>query len=402
MTNNEFDDILKNRLQQHESGVPVDMWQRITDNKEKRRVGFSWRNYIAVLLLLLIASGSYMYFTTWNKKTGAENSIIHSKNNVQSSDSNHNIQPVNNESVSTAGINKINSADLKINSKKQYELKRLLYKNKPLIKNNSEQTFITNNNTALQKQEYADRPVHNQFNADSIKSTVQKKQGNVQTTNSSSNESDSTEENEVHDKFSLQLFVSPDVPFSSISSSDNAYQELLRNSISMKLSYTIGAGISIAVSKKISLSTGVQYSRVNEKVSFDDSALTTHVSTLNHLDFINIPFIVKYKTSFTPAFNTSINAGILLNLSGKYKGSMPDAFGAAMNIDHDVYKTNTGISLYAGINFSKSISKKADVFAEPYFRYQTKNITENLQPFTRKINTAGIALGIQYRLFKNE
>ena len=48
------------------------------------------------------------------------------------------------------------------------------------------------------------------------------------------------------------------------------------------------------------------------------------------------------------------------------------------------------------------INGKPDVFAEPYFRWQTKNFANNLQPFTRKINTAGLALGIQLKLYKEE
>ena len=43
-----------------------------------------------------------------------------------------------------------------------------------------------------------------------------------------------------------------------------------------------------------------------------------------------------------------------------------------------------------------------DVFAQPYFMYRTKSMTSSLQPFDRKIHTAGIEIGLRYRLFKKE
>ena len=60
------------------------------------------------------------------------------------------------------------------------------------------------------------------------------------------------------------------------------------------------------------------------------------------------------------------------------------------------------MSVYAAVNFSKPITPKLDVFAEPYFRFQAKNIANNLQPFTRKIQTAGLALGVEFKLYKND
>ena len=399
MTDNEFDDILKKRFHQHESDVPADMWQRIADNKKKRRFGYWWW-YTTILLLLLIVSGGYIYYIARNKKTDRENIAAHLKNAKQKTD-NNNSQHINEQNDSTAAINKNNITYSSANNDHTYALKKLQNINRSVIKNNSEQIFIADNDKPLQKQEYTNSTRKVTSNSDSVKKPAQKNQLTAQTVNNTNENADSIEETADHDKFSLQLFASPDLPFSNIQSSNNRYHETLKNDITMRLSYTLGAGITLAVSKKISLSTGIQYTRVNENISFDDSALSTHTTSVNYLSFINVPFIVHYKTELTSSFHTSVNAGVLVNISGRYKGIMPDPFGGTTNVSK-VYKSNTAISLYAGINFSKSITTSTDVFIEPCFRFQTKNIADNLQPFTRKFCTAGLALGIQYRLFKND
>ena len=139
-----------------------------------------------------------------------------------------------------------------------------------------------------------------------------------------------------------------------------------------------------------------QYISEAEKISGNDSlASSYHLS--NHFSFLNVPFTASYKMRWANSFKTSLKAGILLNISSNYKGKMPDAFGALADINN-AYIHNTGVSIYTAVNFSKPVTHKLDVFAEPYFRFQTKNITSNLQPFTRKIQTAGLALGIEFKL----
>ncbi len=163
--------------------------------------------------------------------------------------------------------------------------------------------FMVLNNDTLQKQAYTNSTTGVATNSDSIKKPAQKNKLTVQTANNANEDADSIEETANHDKFSLQLFASPDLPFSKIQSSNNSYRETLKNDITMRLSYTIGAGINIAVSKKISLSTGIQYTRVNEKISFDDSALSTHTTSINHLNFINVPLIARYKIALGGFFS---------------------------------------------------------------------------------------------------
>ncbi len=400
MADNEFDDLLNKRLHQYEGDVPADMWQRIAKKNKKRRGVYIWRRYFVALLLLLFVTGMYRFYTGLNENNTAGNINNDIKNKVQHLTTINDTSNTN-EEVSSPDADKINAIALSKKPTTNHTLNRLLFSQDKITADSSNQILAESHIKELQQQEKSKPAIYGKFNADTIKTSIQKKPAVTQTANNNESDENNTKENEAPDKISLQVFGSPDIPFSSIHSSNSNYEKLLQNTIKMKLSYTIGVGINFALSRKISLSSGIQYSRVNETISYD-SALSGNSNMHNHFSFINVPIIISYNTGWTSSFQTSLKAGVLFNISSKYKGTMPDAFGGVTDINHGVYEKNTGVSIYTAVNFSKPVTNNLNVFAEPYFRFQTKNIADNIQPFTRKIQTAGLALGIQLKLFKDE
>ena len=70
---------------------------------------------------------------------------------------------------------------------------------------------------------------------------------------------------------------------------------------------------------------------------------------------IDVPFILGYKLG-SGKLLTAINAGVLLNIASKYSGVIPGIDGSGTAIGSgNVYKGNTGVSLY----LSTSVSKKS-------------------------------------------
>jgi hypothetical protein len=400
MADNEFDDLFNKRLHQYEGDVPADMWQRIAGEKKKRRGVYIWRHYFIALLLLLLVTGMYRFYTGLNEKNTGGNINNDIKNKVQPLTTINDTSNTN-EEVSSPDINKINAITPSKKLTTNHTLNRLLFSKNKITADSGNQIFAESYIKELPEQEEQNTAIYNKFIGDTIKTSIQKKPALTQTANKEDSNESSTKENEAPDKISLQVFGSPDIPFSSIHSSNSNYEKLLRNAVNMRLSYTIGVGISFAFSRKISLSSGIQYSRVNEAISYD-SIQPGSSSIRNHFSFINVPVIISYHTGWTSSFQTSLEAGVLFNISSKYTRFMPDVFGGVTDISHGVYERNTGVSIYTAVNFSKPVTNKLDVFAEPYFRFQTKNIADNIQPFTRKIQTAGLALGIQLKLFKDE
>jgi hypothetical protein len=398
MSDNEFDDIIRKKLEQYEGEIPADMWQRIAIGKKKRRGVYKWYRYLIALLLLLVLVGVYEFFPYQNEKATIDN-ITNDDNSTQKLLDTTNISSSKNQEGIAAGkhafetiatTRKFNHQTFQQSLQSGYQVFR-----------NNEEPIVGHAGDTRTENDVSQYMIGDSLNADTAKVQAQKPTVIASTVADMGNDADSIVRNEEHDKISLQVFASPDIPFSTIHSSNSGYEKLLNDGIAMKLSYTIGASIDIAVNKRISLSSGIQYSRVNEKISGNDStAGSYHLS--NHFSFLNVPLLVSYKTRWTSSFRTSLKAGILVNISANYKGKMPDAFGALTDISHDTYLRNTGISVYTAVNFSKPVTHKLHFFAEPYFRFQAKNIANNLQPFTRKIQTAGLALGVEFKLYRDE
>jgi hypothetical protein len=396
MTDSEFDDIFKKQLQEYEGDIPADMWQRIVADKPKRSAVYRLLYLMLFLMLVAFITGIYKFYITGNKKINNSNIVANTKNKMQSLNIFHDTSNKN-ELVIPAGKNGNGFNTLSKNLTAHTTYHKPQVEQQQLIEKDGYQSFAKN--FAFDSiQVTSGIGLSNNITLDNATMPVQKNSNSTQIKTSDSADENAVK-NDDNDKLSLQLFVSPDMPFNNIQSSNKDYEKLLQNAVNMKLSYTLGVGISVPLTPKISLATGVQYTHVNEKISFEDSALGKH-SNINHFNFINVPLTINYKTGWTTAFQTSLKAGVLVNISSNYKGVMPDAFGELTDISHNVYEKNTGASIYTAINFSKTLNGKLDIFAEPYYRWQTKNIADNLQPFTRKINTVGLALGIQLKFYK--
>jgi len=396
MTDNEFDDIINKKLQHYESDVPGDMWQRITGVKEKRRGGYIWYRYLVALLLLLLFFGMYKFNQNRNEKTVLDK-IVHNNSGKKINDT-ANVYPGNNKNaVSTKDSLSITVPERKFNGEKGSELpysnrKKGYNDDEPVVAGNiDEDKFQTGEQ---QTRKTGDTISGNSKTDTAVTKQLQKDTSISKTIEDNGNDSAGLNKDELYEKVALQFFVSPDLPFSSIHSSNSSYDKFLDDNISMKLSYTVGTAVKFAFSKRIHLLTGIQYSRVNENISGD--SLADGYST-NHFSFINIPLIVSYTTTWTKSFHTSVKAGVLFNIASGYEGKMPDAFGSVNDISHGTYLSGTGLSFYTAINFSKPVSDKLNVFAEPYFRFQPKNIAEGSQQFTRKIQTAGLAAGVEFK-----
>jgi hypothetical protein len=77
---------------------------------------------------------------------------------------------------------------------------------------------------------------------------------NADTTASSQNKE--MPESDTHDKFSIEIFASPFYPVNNISSSNTAYEQLLKNSAAMQLSAAFGIRDRDVITDRSSAKTG--------------------------------------------------------------------------------------------------------------------------------------------------
>jgi hypothetical protein len=401
MTDNQFDDIIRKRLESHESVVPADMLERITENDKGRKTGFVKRWYILILLLLLTAITTTYFFVSKSGNTTVDENAVVSKKSLHDG-TGESKEKNSSQNILSSGLQN-NSPDSNDANKQIHDRAFTSIKNN--IKRSSKNTPpVSYDDKTFSRGTLADNRLKTIDNKDIFHDSLVSKPKPgmpLQKDSAASAVAKTDEETNIPDKFSLELYASPVIPFNSIASSSSNYEHVLKHASAMQLSYTFGARLDFAVSKKFGVKIGVQYAQVNEKMAFADSALSENHVSKNRYKFIDIPVLVSYKTAWPGYVHTAVNTGILVNIATRYKGLIPGSAGGAISMsDASVYYRNTGISVYFGVGLSKEINNRIGIFSEPYFRYHVKNMANSFQPFDQKIHTAGISLGLKYNLSK--
>jgi len=167
--------------------------------------------------------------------------------------------------------------------------------------------------------------------------------------------------------WSIDLYASPDLPVLQIKQDYEKTQ----------LSFTVGLKVNRSFGEHASATTGVQYSQINEKVTYNDSNI---VNPLRHAYLkrtsFDLPLLISYGIG-DDRFRATLNAGMIFKIH---------SFG-------NVY--TTGKSIYLGLNLAKKINDKISIFAEPYYRYSLPG-SPNSQYYIHRINLAGLSVGLRY------
>ncbi len=146
-------------------------------------------------------------------------------------------------------------------------------------------------------------------------------------------------------KWWLDIYGSPDLPLNHISSpAAPGFAQYLERAQHMQFSYTLGLRLNRSFNPHFSGTIGFQYSRINV-ITISD---TLAARGPEHLNGIDIPLLIGYRWE-NDYFQTTINSGIILNIYSWYKGQL-------FNVpDDSLYKRNTGVSLYLGLNLALQI-----------------------------------------------
>lgn len=233
-------------------------------------------------------------------------------------------------------------------------------------------------------------------------------------------------------QFFLEVYGSPDIPLSNIKSDSVYYLAEKKKTSEFLVSQTFGARLGVKINDHFSAKIGLQYSGIQEKFNYTqnnairyidvpvtrvitdsfgetqfikDTILygqygTRHITVYNHYRSWDVPVLISYATG-SDKLKVSLSAGIILNIHSGYTGKILDASLLPVDIDSmNAYRNNTGVSLYMGLGFAKSIGDKMDVFTEPYFRYRLGNMTGMYSPFTQRIHIGGLSIGLHYHFLQ--
>lgn len=231
----------------------------------------------------------------------------------------------------------------------------------------------------------------------------------------------------------VEVYGSPVVPFKQTSANYGGADYLTRKDSSQQLrtSFSAGVRLSKGLTENLFLKAGVEYTQINEHFNYRQenerkqiTVITEHTinrpqgdtilrdtSTYEQIGYLQKRVHNRYKSIDVPVllsyewggdqWRLAATAGVIVNLQSWYTGEMLDTSFQAVSVknsNNEVYKRNIGLGLYAGFSFIKPVSERMDLFASPYFRYNLSNMTRPGQSFNQRLHTAGLSLGIRYRL----
>ena len=392
MSDNKFDEGIKNILRDHEGKVPDDMWQRILDKKDMDRKGMAFFFRMFRIPLLLLAAIGAGYFLIENREANQGNTLP-GQTEIKTKKASPLQNPVRHDStgMTPAAASMNSSASFAFHPTKEKAKSDNNIKSDKNIKSERDKMFPS---ATVKKNTVPAESA----GAIAIANTVRKEDSvnKYRMSDSLNKHSDSAKiispaqttdavtknkKNRTGGKWWLDVYISPDIPFSTITSNSAPTQYETEH-----LSYTIGARINRAFGEHFSGAIGIQYSQIN--TNGFDSAVQYLRSRFYSID---LPVMAGYGVG-DDQFRTTFHAGVIFNL---YSWNNLNAGSSS-----DLYKTNDGLSLYAGINFSKKISDRLSVFAEPYYRYRLSTMTKSSANFNQYFDILGLSLGIHYHFKK--
>lgn len=475
-----FDEFIQHKLYHHSASVPADFWERIKPaEKEKRRPFFFWlpKKYMAAAsILLLVLAGStaaYIYLngnpftieesetvqlpkpsTNSTKQTPIVNISESDKTiNTQDSIQEKNDHPIVVENSSLKiNTNTENKTDWKLNKKnitQSFKESGSVFPFEQSINSiKSQIPSVTANNLKEDEIAKATEAIESYETSLKAGNALIKQNRNLSALfnreMSTKNHASSfknvvicpTDRKIRNTDWDLEVFVSPDMPFKTVTNNTASPQLLSRkdSSESLKLGFSAGFRIAKPLNDHFALKTGLQYSQINEHFTYrtenetrtttvvtvraiirapGDTLLVRDTSTLTQIGYktntvknrfksLDIPVLASYQFG-NDDLSIGLTAGVIVNLSSWYQGVILDSSLTAVPLSKEtnmVYKSNIGLGLYAGLTVAKRINYSTQLFFEPYLRYNLSNMTNPEASFNQRFSIGGLAMGLRFNLNK--
>lgn len=235
----------------------------------------------------------------------------------------------------------------------------------------------------------------------------------------------SFEKDAAGNKKYLDFYAGPDFAMRSMSDTGNsAYLQKRKESSKVSSAYSAGIRYTKVFNNSMSLRVGVNYSQINEKFSFVQGNLvqvtyiidangdttgsytttgTRYKTTHNKYRSIDVPLQVGYELG-NGRLHANINAGVIVNIYSWQKGEVLDTAYQPVTITTGKgsspyqFKTNAGLGFMGGVSVYYKLNDNIHLMAEPYYRYNFKQINKDNLTLKQKFNTVGLRLGVRIDL----
>ncbi len=475
-----FDEFIQHKLYHHSASVPADFWERIKPaEKEKRRPFFFWlpKKYMAAAsILLLVLAGTtaaYIYLNgnpfileesetvqspQPNKSNGEQHSTPIRPEDVVPKNSLDSIQEkMDHTIVSGNSSNKTNTitenkTDWKLNKKnitQSFKQSGSIFPFDQSIKNKNQAIAEgnANYNSSIETVKLADNIEMYELSQKAGNAFINQKRNlsalfskEMSAYNHASSFKNvvicPTDRKLRNTDWDIEVYISPDMPFKTVTNNTASPQLLSRKDSSESLRPGFSAGFRIVkpLNDNFSIKTGLQYSQINERFTYrtenetrtttvvtvrsiirapGDTLFVRDTSTLTQIGYktntvknrfrsLDIPILASYQAG-NDDLSIGLTAGVMVNLSSWYQGVILDSSLTAVPLSKEtnmVYKSNIGLGLYAGITVTKRINYNTQLFFEPYFRYNLSNMTNPDAAFNQRFSIGGLAMGLRFNLNK--
>lgn len=441
MENNYFDNFIREKMQDHESPVPVGLWDKVNPatNAPTGKVIklHTLKNWGLSAVLLLAGLGSSFVVADSKRYTigAAGNMVATSTNSMATTTTQEDIvtQAVVLNETNNSITRTINTASPIVQS----PIVQISESSKQLIISNQKNSIGDNNSSKV----FVNETVAKFAAANTISF--------VRNNNASNFRFGSKDYNKYLNDLKLSLlcpgsnpntdwyiepFTGPIYGFKKVTNNTAtaAYLQQKDSSESMRIGYAAGINLVKPISEHFVLKTGVWVSQINERFSYktENEIKTTTVVTVrniirapgdtlrisdtssvqqigykntivgNRYKTLDIPVIIGYEFG-KGSLKFGVNAGVIFNVKHGFEGAVYDSSLTAININketNNVYKTNIGLGLYAGFRIAKDINDKTQLFVEPHFRYNLSNMTTPNTSFNQKINVTGVNIGLRIKI----
>ncbi len=119
----------------------------------------------------------------------------------------------------------------------------------------------------------------------------------------------------------------------------------------------------------------------------------------NSYRMIDIPLLLGY-TFKGGDFSLFLESGVAMNISFAPEGELFNASAEPIELAEekdDIFKTNLGISVLAGIGLSYQFSEQFSLYFSPRIKFRPNSITTDAYPLTQKYTNTAIQLGMRYQ-----
>ncbi len=221
----------------------------------------------------------------------------------------------------------------------------------------------------------------------------------------------------------FEVYFGPDYIFRTFTDTPHsAYLQKRRESTKIASAFSAGFRYSQVFKNGISVKTGINFSQINEKFTYvqDNLVQVTYIIdpqtgdttgsytitgsrkkvTNNRYRSLDIPLLLGYEFG-NGKLHVNINAGAMVNIYSWQRGDVLDSTYKPVNIttgksasDYQ-FRSNIGVALSGGVAFYYKLNDYLHVMAEPYFRYNLRPMSKETLTLKQKYNALGMHVGLR-------